>query len=155
MTAGRHTAVPLLPQSTNAEYRGSLAAAHLLAVLGILTLVPGLIHTLLPDGGAGTIAGIDLTRSGPVVVALFAWAGATQIVFGLVMLAAALRYRPFVPAVLALLLLERGLHALNAWVLKPGSGHHPPEHWAVLVGVPVIVVGLVLALRPRHAAGAA
>ena len=137
----------LLPPSTNASYAGAPWAAHLLAVLGVLTIVPGLIHEFLPDGGAGTIAGIDLGACGGTVAALFAWAGATQIVFGVVMLAVALRFRTFVPAVFVLVLVERTLHALNAWVLKPGSGHHPPEHYAVLVVLPLLLVGLVAAMQ--------
>ena len=120
--------VPFLPPSTNEEYRGAIGAARFLTLLALLTIVPGSIHTFLPDGGAGVIAGLDLTQCRHVIVALFAWAGATQIVFGIVMLLASLRYRSFVPLTLGLLLVERTLHALNAWILKPGAGHHPPEH---------------------------
>jgi hypothetical protein len=137
----------LLPPSTNPSYAGAPWAAHLLAVLGVLTILPGLIHVLLPDGGAGTIAGMDLGVCGPTVAALFAWAGATQLVFGIAMLVVAVRYRPLVPAMFVLALLERVLHALNGWVLKPGSGHHPPEHYAVLVMLPILALGLVGARR--------
>ena len=142
----------LLPPSTNAAYRGAPLAAHLLAVLAVLTIIPGCIHVFLPDGGAGVIAGIDLGACAPVIVALFAWAGATQIALGLVMLAVALRYRPLVPLLLAAVLLERGLHLWNAWLGKGGSGHHPPEHYAVLVGVPLLAAALWLALRDGGAA---
>lgn len=124
-------------------------ASRFLAVCGGLTLVPGTIHVFLPDGGAGLIAGIDLARGGDRVIGLFAWAGATQIVWGLMMLAVALRYRALVPMALALLLVERGLHAVNFWVLKPGT-HHPPESYAVLAAIPVIALFLALALRHRE-----
>lgn len=138
----------LLPPSTNAQYAGAPSAAVLLGVLAILTIVPGCIHSFLPDGGAGTIAGLDLDACGPITIALFRWAGATQIAFGVVMLLAATRYRSLVPGVLALLLLERLLHALHAWGgMPPPSGHRPPEHHAVLVALPVIAVALWLSLR--------
>ncbi|MDX2169515.1 MAG: hypothetical protein SF182_20775 [Deltaproteobacteria bacterium] len=138
----------LLPPSTNARYRGAPWAASLLTVVAILTVVPGAIHTFLPDGGAGVIAGIDLGPCGPVIIALFAWAGATQIALGLAMLAVSLRYRDLVPLFLALVLLERTLHALDGWWLKgSASGHHPPEHFAVLVAVPLLAVALRAALR--------
>jgi hypothetical protein len=141
-----------LPPSTNAQYAGSPRAPQILAVLAVLTIVPAAIHSFLPDGGAGVIAGLDLTTSRQLVVALFHWAGATQLVFGLVMLAAALRYRTFVPPVLALLLVERGLHALHFWGgAPPQSGHRPPEHYALLVVVPLIAVALWLSLRPDAA----
>jgi hypothetical protein len=140
----------LLPPSSNAQYRGSLLSAYFLAVLSVLTIVPGCIHTFLPDGGAGVIAGLDLGPCGGVIVALFAWAGATQIVFGITMLLASTRYRSLVPLMLALVLLERGLHALNAWVLKhAGGSHRPPEHYAVLIAWPLVALALALSLRER------
>jgi hypothetical protein len=137
----------LLPPSTNARYSGAPFAAWLLTVAAVLTIIPGCIHTFLPDGGAGVIAGIDLGPCGPVIIALFAWAGATQIALGLAMLVVSLRYRDLVPLFLALVLLERSLHALDGWLLKNVSGHHPPEHYAVLVTVPLLAVALAYSLR--------
>jgi hypothetical protein len=145
-----------LPPSSNAQYTGSPRAAQLLAVLSVLTIVPGCIHSFLPDGGAGTIAGLDLGSCRQIIVALFAWAGATQIVFGIVMLLVATRYRALVPLTLALVLLERGLHLLHAWGgAPPQSGHHPPEHYAVLVVVPLVALALWRSLRDAAAASPA
>jgi hypothetical protein len=146
--------MPLLPASTNADYAGSNAAANVLTVSAVLTILPGCIHTFLPDGGAGVIAGIDLGPCGPTIIALFAWAGATQIAFGVVMLLASLRYRSFVPLVLALVFVERALHALDGWLLKNPTGHHPPEHYAVLVGLPIIAIALAASLRTRPTSAA-
>ena len=141
----------LLPPSTNSRYSGAPLAASFLTLLAVLTIVPGCIHTFLPDGGSGVIAGIDLGACGPIIIALFAWAGATQIALGLAMLVVSLRYRDLVPLFLALVLLERSLHAINGWLLKNPSGHHPPEHFAVLVGVPLLVLALIGSLRDRAA----
>ena len=158
-TSGVRIRTRLLPPSTNSQYRGALLSAYFLTLLSVLTIVPGCIHSFLPDGGAGVIAGLDLGPCGGVIVALFAWAGATQIVFGITMLLAATRYRSLVPLVLLLVALERGLHALNAWGLKGGvAGHRPPEHYAVLIGLPLVIAALVLSLRERggreHLSGA-
>jgi len=140
----------LFPPSTNDAYSGSMAAAYVLTLFAVLTVVPGGIHTFAPDGGAGTIAGLDLSQNGRVIVAIFAWAGATQIAFGLAALIVSLRYRTLVPLMLALAVVERTLHALNAWLLKGGgAGHHPPEHYAVLVGLPLLVAAFALSLRDR------
>src|SRR5262245_25286018 len=142
--------MPLLPPSTNDAYSGSTLSAYFLTLFGVLTVLPGCIHTFAPDGGAGTIAGLDLSQNGHVIVALFAWAGATQIAFGLAALIVSLRYRPLVPLMLALAIVERALHAANAWVLRGGgAGHHPPEHFAVLVTLPLLLTALTLSLRDR------
>lgn len=138
----------LLPPSTNDRYTGSPLAAHLLTLFAVLTIIPGCIHTFLPDGGAGSIAGLDLSGNGRMIVAVFAWAGATQIAFGLVALIVSRRYRDLVPLLLALAVVERTLHALNGWIFNGGGiVHHPPEHYAVLVALPVLIVALVLSLR--------
>ena len=47
----------LLPPSTNDAYRGSPLSVWFLMLASALTIVPGLIHYALPDGGAGVIAG--------------------------------------------------------------------------------------------------
>ncbi len=144
--------MPLLPPSTNPRYDGAMLSARFLTLLSVFTILPACIHTFLPDGGAGVIAGLDLGTCGPMVVALFAWAGATQIVFGLTTLLVSLRYRDLVPLMLGLTIVERGLHALNGWLLKPGSGHHPPEHYAVLIVLPLLVLAFAGSLRRSHPA---
>jgi hypothetical protein len=141
-----------LPPSTNDRYAGSPLAAYFLAFVALTTIGPGMIHSFLPDGGAGVIAGLDLSGPGAQIVGVFAWAGATQIVWGLGLLGAALRYRSFVPPLLALLLLEHSLMALAQWVWKePASGHRPPEAYATLVVLPLLVAALGLSLRWRRA----
>lgn len=140
----------LLPPPANAEYRGSAIAAGFLALTAVGTIVPALIHIFLPDGGAGVIAGLDLTQNGPLIVSLFAWAGVTQLVWGVWLMLVALRYRGFTPLMLALLLAERTLHAANMWVLKTGGrDHHPPETYTTLAVLPVLALMLVLSLRDR------
>jgi hypothetical protein len=140
----------LLPPSTNAAYRGSPLAAWFLALAAVLTIVPGLIHYALPDGGAGVIAGIDLGVAGPTIIAIFAWYGALQIPFGLLLLAIALRYRSLVPLSLLLLVLQQALGAASAWFGKGSySGHHPPEHYASVIFVGLGLVFLILSLGTR------
>jgi hypothetical protein len=139
-----------LPPSTNADYRGARASAWFLALAGALSIVPGAIHYFLPDGGAGVIAGIDLSTRRDLIVAIFAWFGALQIPYGVAQLTIALRYRTLVPFFLALIIVERGLMAIDGWFLKGAvSGHHPPEHYGSIAAVALASVFLVLALRRR------
>lgn len=142
------------PPSTNADYHGRPLAAWFLTLVSLGTIVPGGIHVFLPDGGAGVIAGIDLTQGGKTIIAVFAWAGATQMVWGLSMLAVSLAYRSLVPLFLFLILVERSIIAVNQWVLKAtGTGHHPPEAYVTLVALPLVALMLGLALARRPSAG--
>lgn len=139
----------LLPPPAT-PYLGHKACPLFLALLAMGTIVPGFIHAFLPDGGAGTIAGLDLSAGGSVIIATFAWAGATQIAYGTLMLLVALRYRALVPLFFLIILMERSLIALNSWVLKPsGTGHHPPEAYATLALLPLVAAALYFSLKPR------
>lgn len=143
----------LLPPSTNRGYRGAPAAAWFTVLLGLGWVVPGMIHMFLPDGGAGVIAGINFGAQTRTIIAIFAWAGATQLAHGLTMIAIGLRYRPLVPLVLAISLIERGLLSIFGWVWKapPPGAHHPPEHYGSLILVPVIMLFLWVSLRHHEA----
>ena len=139
-----------LPPSTNADYRGAAAAPWVLAAFAVLILVPGLIHSFAPSGGAVAIAGLDLGDRRELIRGVFAWEGATQLALGVPMLLVALRYRPLTPLFLAAVILERGLMSLDGWILMPpAGGHHPPEHYASPVAVLIAAVFLILSLRPR------
>jgi hypothetical protein len=109
----------VLPPSTNDQYAGARTSAWFLGLAALLTIGPALIHSFLPDGGAQTIAGLQLGASRDVVIGVFRWEGATQLALGLAMLAVALRYRTLVPLFLILLILEHGLMALQGWGAQP------------------------------------
>lgn len=139
----------MFPPSTNAQYRGYIASAWFLALLGLISFIPGAIHYFLPDGGAGVIAHLDMGDRAPLIVGVFAWMGATQIAYGLAQLTVAFRYRALTPLFLTLALIERTLGAVAAWITKGAlSGHHPPENYGVLVALPLIALFLALSLAP-------
>jgi hypothetical protein len=144
--------VTFLPPSTNDQYDGARSSAYVLGLFALLTLITGVIHSFLPDGGAGVIAGLDMGDKRELVIGVFRWEGATQLALGLGMTAVAVRYRPLTPLFLALAIVERGLMALQGWVLTPpASGHHPPEHYGSVVAVIVAAVFLGFSLRRRRA----
>ena len=142
----------LFPPSTNPDYRGSALSAWFLAFSAVMTIVPGMIHYFLPDGGSGVIAHIDLTTRADTIIAIFAWYGAMQIPFGILVLIIALRYRTLTPLVLLLLVMMQSLSAFAAWFWKGSHGdHHPPEHYASAVFVVLGCIFFILSLRDRRA----
>ena len=146
----------LLPPSTNADYRGSGASVVFLMLTAVLTIIPGLIHYFLPDGGAGVIAHLDLTTRASTIIAIFAWYGAMQIPFGILIGLVAWRYRTLVPLLLLLLIIQQALSAFAAWVFKGEfGGHHPPEHFASVIFTVLGFVFLALSLRPSSTTGVA
>jgi hypothetical protein len=131
------------------SYSGHVASLVFLGLCGVLTVVPGLIHHFLRDGGAESIAGLALGEQRELVIGVFGWLGATQISWGLLMLSVALHYQMLAPLLLLLILLERSLLVLRWWVRERGARHRPPEHYASLVMLPFGVLFLVLALPAR------
>jgi hypothetical protein len=141
----------IFPEPGSSGAAVSRWAAGYLVLYGIGWLVPGLIHVFLPDGGAGSIAGIDFGSSYATIRALFAWAGAGQVVHGLACIVVGLRYRALVPLFLLLGLIERLLMAWSAWIAHaPPGGHHPPGHYGHLIALPLLAFFLWLSLRGRR-----
>lgn len=141
----------LLPPSTNPQFQGPAIAAWFVVLAGIMTTIPGCIHFFLPDGGAGVIAGMDLSQRKETIFALFAWMGAQQIAQGIGYVVIGLRYRSLVPLALLLMVIERSLSAYDGWLGKGSvSGHHPPGHYGSLVVTVLAALLLSLALRPRR-----
>jgi len=142
----------LLPPSTNNAYTGARSSVWYLFLTGLLTLLPGLIHSFLPDGGSQVIAHLDVGDRGDLVVSVFRWEGATQLAYGAIILMAAMRYQTLTPFLLLAGVFERGLMAVEGWIFTPpASGHHPPEHYASVVFAPLALVFLILSLRNRKA----
>ena len=140
-----------LPPSTNPQYTGAKIAPIFLLLTAIMTIVPGLIHSFLPDGGSEVIAHLDMGDKRDLIIGIFRWEGSTQLALGLGLLAIALRYQTLTALGLSLVIVERGLISLHAWVLGSVGGHHPPAHYASPVSVVLCTIFLVLALQKPKA----
>ena len=132
-------------------YQGGRAPLLFLALSAFASTARSLVHLLAPDGGAGSIAGINLgVAGGANIVAVFGQWGASQLVLALLQWLVLLRYRFLVPAMLAVLVLEQLLRLL-AGRLKPLQlDTPPPGAYGTYV---VLALGLVfLALAVRNSA---
>jgi len=123
-----------------------------LLLLGITAR--SLIHIFLPDGGAHSIATIDISVAGGAnIVGLFGQWGAIQLLLVGLMWTLLLRYPGTLPLILCTLLAEPFLRAL-AGHLKPvatvGTAPGAAFNFAV---VPLVLVLLYLALCPARAKG--
>ncbi len=132
----------LLPRAPT-RFAGPLATWWFAAAYLVLVTVRSVVHLVAPDGGAQTIATIDVTvEGGTNVIALFGQWGAIQLLLAALLWLLLLRYRGFVPLVLLVLLLEPLLRDVAAR-LKPletlGTAPGAALNWAV---VPVLAAML-------------
>lgn len=139
----------LLPPPENA-YHGSRGAVWLLWLLIAMNAVRGSIHVLSADSGAGRIAGIDLAVNGAPVVSLLAAVGIDQLVWAAIELGVVLRYRRWIPALLAVLLAKQVAITWLLWLWKP-LGVEAPGKFGALAGVPLLALAFWLSTRPLRA----
>ena len=132
----------LLPRMPT-RFAGPLATWWFAAAYLVLVTVRSVVHLVAPDGGAGSIATIDVSAEGGAnIIALFGQWGAIQLLLAALLWLLLLRYRGFVPLVLLVLLLEPLLRDV-AGRLKPietlGTAPGAALNWVV---VPVLATML-------------
>lgn len=138
----------MIPDNTNDAYQGRFWASMALLPVAAQSLIGGTLHVVLPDSGMNSIAGLNIAHEGGLtMIALAAWVGATQIVWGVVLAAVALRYRSFTFPLLILVVLEKGLIVLGT-LIKPTQNETPPG----IIGAMVLLALCSLAIfgaRPK------
>jgi hypothetical protein len=140
----------LLP--TNPVYfAGPLLTWWFTAAYLVVVTARSLIHLLSPDGGAHSIATIDISvEGGGNIVALFGQWGAIQLLLALLLWVLLIRYRGLVPLILLILLAEPVLRDLSG-TLKPletvGTAPGSIFNWAVM---PILALTLWISLCPTN-----
>lgn len=118
MTGRRATAGRILPRTADNGYTGHPVARWTFLALSIVSIGRSCIHLLAPDGGAGSIAGIDLANGGAEsIVFTFALWGLSQLIYGLIQLLVALRFRTLI-LLMYLLPVAVVLLVLSLWERK-------------------------------------
>lgn len=115
-----------LPAQADNRLRGSQVPFYFLTLIAVVGTVRSLIHIFAPDGGAGSIAGMNLAVSGAdEVVFAFALWGSAQLVLALLQWVVIFRYRSLVPLMWVFVLLEI-LGRMLVGRLKPVTFAHTP-----------------------------
>ena len=137
----------LLPAKVDNTIRGSKLPFYVFALYVIVSTVRSAIHLLAPDGGAGSIAGMDLSVAGAdgIVLAFALW-GSSQLLFAIVQLDVAFRYRSLVPAMYLMLVLETLLRMLVGRMKPVTFAHTPPGATGSYLILPLAVAMLALSL---------
>lgn len=78
-------------------------AWKILAALGVVDLIRGVMHTYLSAYAATNIAGLDLSQNGQNLLVLMGAFGISNFLTGAIFLLVAVKARPLVPAVLGLI----------------------------------------------------
>lgn len=142
----------ILPKRVDNEYTGHKLAAYIFCFIAVVGTVRSSIHLFAPDGGAGSIAGMDLSVAGAdgIVFAFGLW-GSSQILYAVIQLVVFFRYRALVPFMYLILVAEAALRMLVGFMKPVHFAHTPPGGAANWVILPVGLVMLVLSLKAERA----
>jgi hypothetical protein len=131
------------------RFAGPALASRLTVLYLSIVTVRSLIHLLLPDGGAHSIATIDTSgTTGANIIAMFGQWGAIQLLLAGLLWVLILRYPGFIPLALLVFALEpfaRGLAGYLKPVVTVGTAPGAALNW---VAAPVLLVTLWLSLCP-------
>jgi hypothetical protein len=109
----------LLPEKAENAYKGYKVAEITFLIITIVTVIRSLIHFLAPDGGAESIATIDLNvEGGSIIVGIFALWGVSQLLIGIVYLIVYFRYKSLIPFMYLLIIIEYIMRILVG-IMKP------------------------------------
>lgn len=135
----------------DADYRGSSGSSRFLTVLTLVTTVRSLIHVAAPDGGAGSIAKLDVEGpQGKNLVALFSQWGLEQLLLAGVSWVILRRYRALIPFALLLHVLDL-VGRIGVGRMKPLEVEQPPPGAiGQVVVLPPAVVALWFSLPPAE-----
>ena len=137
----------LLPAKIDNVIRGTKIPFYIFAIYAIVSTVRSCIHLLSPDGGAGTIAGMDLSVAGAdgIIFAFALW-GSSQLLFALIQLFAVIRYRSLIPFMWLMLALEVLLRELVGAMKPVTFAHTPPGAIGNQIILPLAVLMVVWSL---------
>jgi hypothetical protein len=141
----RRILTSILPAKADNTIQGMKLPTYVFTLIAIVSTVRSCIHLLAPDGGAGSIAGMDLSVAGAdgIVFAFGLW-GSSQLVYALIQLMVAFRYRSLVPLMYVLLILETLLRWLVGTMKPVSFAHTPPGAMGNYIIFPLAVLMLAL-----------
>ena len=97
----------MFPKQVDNTFQGYKIAAIIFLLVTLVTIARSCIHIFASDGGAGSIAGINVSvAGGSNIVSLFALWGLSQLLMGFVYLVVFFRYKSLIHFMYLLLLVE-------------------------------------------------
>jgi len=140
-----------LPSKADNTLKGSQFPLYFFILIAAIGLVRSCIHIFSVDGGAGSIAGMNLAVIGAnEVIFAFALWGAEQLIYALLQWIVILRYRSLIPIMWFIQFLET-LGRILVGHLKPVIfAHTPPGAYQNYIYLVFSLLMLALSLWSGH-----
>ncbi len=141
----------VFPKTADNNYKGSKIALWVFAILALVSTVRSLIHLFAPDGGAGSIAGMDLSKGAENIIFTFGLWGLSQLIYAFIQLMVVFRYRTLIPLFYLILFVET-IGRILVGTMKPPILLHgaPPGGIGNCIILPVVVIMFVLSIKIKN-----
>jgi hypothetical protein len=140
--------IRVFPKLVDNNFRGYKIAEVVFILITAITIIRSCIHMLAPDGGAGTIAGINTSvAGGPDIISIFALWGLSQLLMGFVYLTVFWRYKSLIPLMYILIILEYTGRIVIGHYKPLVVAHTPPGAIGDYIIVPIAIIMLILSLK--------
>ena len=137
----------LFPARADNQIRGWKLPFYLFVVITLVGTVRSFIHIFSPDGGAGSIAGMNLAVTGAnEVIFSFALWGGEQLIYALIQWVIIFRYRSLIPLMWGVQLLETLMRMLVGRIKPVAFAHTPPGQIGNYIFIPLAILMLFLAI---------
>jgi hypothetical protein len=132
-------------------YQGSRFSFVFLVLLTTITTLRSLAHVFLPDGGANSIAGLDVSvAGGSNLIAMFAQWGYTQLLLSVMMWGVIIFARSLVPFALLVQTLDWGGRILVGQMKPVEVASPPPGEIGSYILLPLCLIALWFSMRKTH-----
>ena len=142
----------VLPKNPT-EYAGYRAVRVITFVFILVVVARSAIHVFSPDGGAGSIAGIDTSvAGGSNIIAIFHQWGAIQLLLAGLMLVLFFAYAGLTPLIILFLSLDAPMRALAGQMGAVESSRTPPGevlNWPIFALLVLLFAFSLLKKKPR------
>jgi hypothetical protein len=139
----------LWPKSASGDYDNSKIAYWVFVFLSVMSFVRSCIHTFAPDGGAGSIATLDLSQGAENIIFAFGLWGVSQILYAVIQLAVAFRYKTLIPFMYVILFFETAGRMWVGHTKPPIYAQMPPGGISNYILLPLTALMLFLLFWPR------
>lgn len=140
----------ILPENPSA-FNGPRWVRIATALFLVLVIVRSCIHLFSSDGGANSIAGIDVTvAGGDNIIAIFHQWGAIQLIFAVLLSVLFIRYPGFTPLVLLTLAMDPIMRAVAGQMKSIASEGTPPGESLNWVAFLFLVIIFVASLKEKR-----
>ncbi|MFZ2096362.1 MAG: hypothetical protein WAV05_06960 [Anaerolineales bacterium] len=136
-----------LPAKADNTIRGTKLPFYFFLLITMIGTVRSFIHIFSPDGGAGSIAGMDLSVAGAdgIIFAFALW-GSAQLIYAMIQWVVILRYRALIPFMWFIQLLETLLRMFVGRIKPVTFAHTPPGAFENYIYLVLAVLILALSL---------